>query len=276
MRAASWLVEALADDVYGLCRSMVRDPTVAEDLAQDAFSRALAGLSAFRGEASPRTWLLAIARHRCLDHLRRQRIRPDPLSDDDVSEELADPAPSEVSRVLCRSDVERGLMVLSETERALVVLRHGHGLSYAELARAFGIREGTVRMRVSRALKRMRAVLDEGDVCYSGVLESPPQSLPAPAPPPRRGAVRSKRLDRFEDSVFEDSVVQPSAPLESFSADEDAELDTLDIQDTAEVPAALVPPVDEARPDPVSRPAAPHLRRRAPASLRVRLAGLLP
>lgn len=151
-------MEALADDVYGLCRAMVRDEVLAEDLAQDAFSRALAGLGGFRGEASPRTWLLAIARNRCLDHLRRSRI--DPTDADDAWEEHPDPEPVAVDVLLSRRDLQRGLDVLSETERALVVLHHGHGLRYAELAAAFGIREGTARMRVKRALEKVRAELE--------------------------------------------------------------------------------------------------------------------
>ena len=48
---------------------MVRDSRLAEDLSQDVFARAFAALDGFRGEASPRTWLLKIARNRCLDHL---------------------------------------------------------------------------------------------------------------------------------------------------------------------------------------------------------------
>ena len=263
MRAASWLVDALADDVYGLCRAMVRDPTVAEDLAQDAFGRALSGLSGFRGEASPRTWLLAIARNRCRDHLRRQRIQPDRPSEEEVPEDHADPAPSEVSRVLCRSDVERGLMVLSETERALVVLRHGHGLSYAELAQAFGIREGTARMRVSRALKRMRVVLEEGDVCRSGSV------APSPASPKRRRA---------------SGPVMPFAGItggtydafDSMSVDEDDELDTLSFGDSLARPLPSGPPAERESVAAEPPPAAPNLRRRAPASLRARLVHLLP
>lgn len=224
VRAASWLVEALADDVYGLCRAMVRDDVLAEDLAQDAFSRALAGLGGFRGEASPRTWLLAIARNRCLDHLRRSRI--DPTDADEAWEEHADPEPVAVDVLLSRRDLQRGLDVLSETERALVVLHHGHGLRYGELAAAFGIKEGTARMRVKRALGKVRAelerpapmaqafdamALDEAEEeavprspqrARSGVFgglrrkrsalpeadEAPvPASAPAPAPPAPRG-----------------------------------------------------------------------------------------
>src|SRR6186713_3237593 len=74
--AASLLVRDHAPAVFALCRAMVRDPRLAEDLSQDAFARAFGALDGFRGEASPRTWLLKIARNRCLDHLDRERRAP--------------------------------------------------------------------------------------------------------------------------------------------------------------------------------------------------------
>src|SRR3970040_82043 len=70
-RAGEWVVRNDAGDVCSMCRAMVRERHVAEDLAQDAFSSAFTSLVSFRREASPRTWLLAITRNRCIDHLRR-------------------------------------------------------------------------------------------------------------------------------------------------------------------------------------------------------------
>jgi len=157
--AASLLVRDHAPAVLALCRAMVRDPRLAEDLSQDAFARAFGALDGFRGEASPRTWLLKIARNRCLDHLDRARRTPwagdsDPEPDDHAADEL--PPYDLLAR---REDAERAMAVLGESERALVVLHFGHGVGYPELADSFGLREGTVRMRISRALARMRAAL---------------------------------------------------------------------------------------------------------------------
>jgi hypothetical protein len=59
-----------------------------------------------------------------------------------------------------RDEVEAALADLSEGDRALVVLRFRHGLDYSELALTFGIKEGTARMRLSRALARMRTTLN--------------------------------------------------------------------------------------------------------------------
>jgi len=162
-RAAEWLVLRYADEVMGLCTAMVRDRSAAEDLVQDVFGRAFTGLGGFRGEASSRTWLLKIARNRCIDHLRARKREPWGVVDPDAELEPdalpdEDPLPSDL---LGRRDaVEAALEQLVEGDRALIVLRFRNGLDYKELAVAFGLKEGTVRMRVSRSLKRMRTALE--------------------------------------------------------------------------------------------------------------------
>jgi RNA polymerase sigma-70 factor (ECF subfamily) len=158
-RAATMLVERYAADVYALCRAMVRDARLAEDLSQDAFARALGALDGYRGEASPRTWLLKIARNRCLDHLDRARRAPW-TGDDDEPDDHAIEATPPIDAMMRREDAERAMAALSEHERALVVLHFGHGVGYPQLADSFGLREGAVRMRISRALTRMREALE--------------------------------------------------------------------------------------------------------------------
>lgn len=157
-RAAALLVRDHAPAVLSLCRAMVRDPRLAEDLSQDAFARAFGALDGFRGEASPRTWLLRIARNRCLDHLDHARRAPWTAGDDEPDDHAADEAPP-FDLLSRREDAERAMAALGESERALVVLHFGHGVGYPELADSFGLREGAVRMRISRALTRMRAAL---------------------------------------------------------------------------------------------------------------------
>lgn len=154
---------------------MVRDRELAEDLAQDTFARAFAGIDGYRGEAAPRTWLLAIARNRCLDHLAHARrapwgADPDPEPDAHVMDQ---PAPFDL--LANRDDAQRAMAVLAENERALVVLHYGHGVGYPELADSFGIAQGAVRMRVSRALAKMREAL------AVDAFEELEASIPSPA-----------------------------------------------------------------------------------------------
>ena len=186
--AALYLVAQHADEVLGLCRAMVRDETTAEDLSQDVFGRAFAALATFRGEASSRTWILQIARNRCIDHL---RVQGRTLRDADTSpDDAATPEPRIDDLLEARGQVHIGLASLEENERALVMLRFGHGLGYAELATTFGLSEGTTRMRISRAVAKMRMALQPPTPASAGfaaprrrAAQASP-SFPAPGAPP--------------------------------------------------------------------------------------------
>jgi RNA polymerase sigma-70 factor, ECF subfamily len=197
--AGAWLVEHHARDVFVLCRSMLRERALAEDVAQDVFASAFEKLQGFRLEASPRTWLLTIARNRCIDQLRRAGREPVELTEEgDESDRTPDRGPLPPELLSRRVDVDAALGQLLENERALVVLRFRHGLEYPELASVFGIKEGTVRMRLSRALVRMREALELRDGAIAAA-PAPAQSaapmpagaMPMPAgamPPPAFGA----------------------------------------------------------------------------------------
>jgi RNA polymerase sigma-70 factor (ECF subfamily) len=197
-RAAEWLVRQYASDVYGVCAAMVRDRAAAEDLAQEAFSKALGNLRGYRGEASPRTWLIAITRNHCIDYLRaRQREAPD-ARETFEADAYPDDAPLPAELLARQEDVRAALSSLAETDRALVVLRFRQGLDYAEIAEAFGLREGTVRMRLSRALARMRAALEapRGAPPVFAAAPSPmrARALPEPAAAGRRSAGAPPRI----------------------------------------------------------------------------------
>ncbi len=187
-RAGEWLVHRFAAEVVDLCGAMVRDQSLAEDLAQEAFGKAFTGLAGFRGDASARTWLLRIARNCCIDHLRAQSRHPwaeGSSNEQGLPEGQPDDGPLPPELLLRQQDVQRALAGLNEPERALIVLRFRHGLSYRELAGAFGLRPGTVRMRVSRALAKMREVLEGVDFAEPlGVAPSPaaPTATPRQAP----------------------------------------------------------------------------------------------
>ncbi len=197
--AAACLVGRHADEVYGLCRAMVRDDVMAEDLSQDVFGRAFGALASFRGEASSRTWILRIARNRCIDHLRSIQRQPWGSDEDGSAEEEPGLEPHVDDLLVRHGDVQRGLAALTEGERAMVMLRFGHGLEYAELADTFGLREGAVRMRVSRAVTKMREALRPA-----------PAGAPAPSAPTRARSM-ARRVERDEERA-ERAAPRPKAP----------------------------------------------------------------
>jgi len=67
-------VDLYGDFLYRFALSRVKDPSVAEDLVQEAFLAALKSRANFQGRSSARTWLIAILKHKIVDHI-RQRAR---------------------------------------------------------------------------------------------------------------------------------------------------------------------------------------------------------
>ena len=201
-------MERHAHEVIGLCRAMVRDGHLAEDLAQEVFSRAFTGLNQFRGEASPRTWLLAIARNRCIDHLRSVnrdpwRGAPDREGDPD---HYPDERPLASDLIARRAEIASAMEQLTEGERAMVILRYRHGLEYDELAHVFGLREGAVRMRISRALSRMRRAL-QPTMHDMQAVQAPQEAMRA-----RRTGAMGGALDEAAPRQSSVRQPQPAAP----------------------------------------------------------------
>ncbi|PVZ03895.1 sigma-70 family RNA polymerase sigma factor [Actinomycetospora cinnamomea] len=135
------------------------DASVAEELAQETYERALGSLRRYRGDAPARSWLLSIARRVAADHLRRRARRPvspATLAEDDrplghVSG--ADPAESVA--------VRHALAALDPDRREAFVLTQLLGLRYDEAASVAGCPIGTIRSRVARARADLVAALGE-------------------------------------------------------------------------------------------------------------------
>ena len=75
---ANW-VEQYGDFLYRFALSRVKDSSIAEDLVQETFLAALKSRSNFQGRSTARTWLIAILKHKIVDHIRK-RVR-EPASD---------------------------------------------------------------------------------------------------------------------------------------------------------------------------------------------------
>jgi RNA polymerase sigma-70 factor (ECF subfamily) len=137
---------------------------VAEDLTSDVFLKALRAMDRFdRSLASPRTWLLRIARNAVTDHLRALRRRGSlHVSLDRVPDLVAD-VPSADERVLEQERVQALLNCagsLRAMDQEVLSLRYGAGLDNGEIAEALGISANAVAVRLHRALKRLKKAVD--------------------------------------------------------------------------------------------------------------------
>jgi RNA polymerase sigma-70 factor (ECF subfamily) len=125
----------------------------AEDLSQDIFLKVFQNLSGFEGnEASFPAWLLTLARHQAIDHLRRGKAERGA-----VNPEVLETLPSRVEGPERRLEgveraglVHRGLRALPPELREVLILRDLEGLAYQELAETLALPIGTVKSRVNR------------------------------------------------------------------------------------------------------------------------------
>ncbi len=140
--------------VYRMCG----DVQLAEDAAQEAFLRAWLHLASYRPEASLRNWLYRIAVNAALDSLRKDQH----TQGDIESLSLADEHPGPEAELYHReraSRVREAILSLSESNRAVLVLREYGRLSYQEIAATLEVPVGTVMSRLNYARNRLRVLL---------------------------------------------------------------------------------------------------------------------
>jgi RNA polymerase sigma-70 factor (ECF subfamily) len=141
-------VRATQAEVCRLCAHL-GGPAEADDLAQEAFERALRALPGYRGDAPVRVWLLGIARRTCMDALRRHARRRR------LFDRLRN-LPVEAAPAAHGSAAEEELLAqLSPDRRSAFVLTQLLGLSYAEAAAIADVPVGTIRSRVARAREQL-------------------------------------------------------------------------------------------------------------------------
>lgn len=136
--------------------------TIVEDLAQEAFVRALRALPRFdpSGPARLSTWVITIATRVALSELRRARP-----ATGEIDEAHLPPVIGEHLRADRRRALARAIADLTDEQRAVFVLRDGHGFTETEVAEALEIEVAAVKSRLVRARARLRRSLGEdGDV----------------------------------------------------------------------------------------------------------------
>jgi RNA polymerase sigma-70 factor (ECF subfamily) len=126
----------------------------AEDAAQEAAVRAWRRRASCLTPEKPLPWVATIARNEALRIADREHA--DPL--DDLSKAAED---SREDEILGQADMERAIAGLSRRDRAVIRGRYWDDLDYRELGRLLHVPEGTARVRLHRALARLRQALVE-------------------------------------------------------------------------------------------------------------------
>lgn len=148
--------------LYRIALAYVRQPDDALDVAQEAFVKAFQHARDWREGAEPGAWLTRIAVNQAIDRWRRGRRRlaaEEPLGEDDRDLDLEAGEPSPERRLLgreLRERLERALRGMPERQRAVFVLRHYEELPLEEIGRTLGMKLGTVKSNLHRALLHLR------------------------------------------------------------------------------------------------------------------------
>lgn len=154
-RARARLYQDLAPATFGLIRRLIGGRRAqAEDLFQDTMITFYERLDTYRGEAPLGAWLRQIAISKCLMYLRspwhRARLEIERIDIDSTLPTASATNPESL-------DVERALVSLSPTARAVVWLYEVEGYSHEEIARSFGRTVSFSKSQLARAHRRLRA-----------------------------------------------------------------------------------------------------------------------
>ncbi len=144
-------------------RALLRNRADAEDLVQEALTRAVARADTFKAGTNLRAWLFTILHNVHVNQVRSKAARPDEVDVDSVESKLVS-QPRQEERVELR-EMMRALDELPEEQRKVLLLVALEGLKYEEVAEMLGVPIGTVMSRLSRAREAVRAKLaNEGSV----------------------------------------------------------------------------------------------------------------
>lgn len=155
------IVERHAADVAALAHRLLGWPQDVDDVVQDVFLAAYAGLKRFRGDCRLRTWLFTITVNTCRQHQRKRIFR------------LRRAAIDEGCPVLCTEEggeraamdtetfarVRKAVRALPPKHREVVVLRYLQGLDTREICELLGINANAMQVRLSRAKQQLRESL---------------------------------------------------------------------------------------------------------------------
>ena len=160
------LARAVAPQLYRAAHRIVRDLDAAQDATQLALVAIWRELPRLRDPERFEAWSYRLVVRQCLMELRSRRRRltvvPERAFDHDA--ERGEPSRADHSGAVSdRDELERAFRLLTEEQRAVVVLRHYIGLSLAEAAEVLGVPTGTAASRLHYATRALRAALDAND-----------------------------------------------------------------------------------------------------------------
>lgn len=163
--------------VYNLALKITGSRDDALDVSQDVFLKAYLNLDSFREDSRLSVWLYRLTHNACMDHMKRTR-RGNVISLDQEGDsgqeafEVPDPSPlpsDTVERREVSRQVWEAIGKLPEDKREVLIMREISGMTYAEIASALKIEEGTVKSRLSRSRLALAEIIKKSGTFSCGL-----------------------------------------------------------------------------------------------------------
>ncbi|MBD3220309.1 sigma-70 family RNA polymerase sigma factor [bacterium] len=163
------ILRANRDRVYGHALRSLRDADDAEDVTQEAFLR-LWRTDPDVPDARIGAWLLRVVHNLCIDHARRRRTvrtylgQPDPTALADLAAEPHPAAPGAgeaTGRI--GGELREAMAALTPETRSILLMHYEQGLKLREIAELIDANVSSLKVRIHRARKALRAVLEASD-----------------------------------------------------------------------------------------------------------------
>lgn len=166
-QAVERLVMSCQPSAFHLALSILDDPAEADDVAQEAFIKAMRGIPSFRADALFTTWLYRIIVNSCLGKLRKKRIRQrlNQLLFEGVRHGGQEDSAIEKQAIQDENtdQVMQAVNSLDDAHRLPVVLRYYQEMPITQIAQVLSVSTRTVHTRLKQALERIREALGEYD-----------------------------------------------------------------------------------------------------------------
>ncbi|MFQ5537873.1 MAG: RNA polymerase sigma factor [Gemmatimonadota bacterium] len=160
--------------VFSLIYRMVRDRTLAEDLAQETFIRAFNAIGSYKPSYKFSNWIFKIANNHTIDYLRKRKLNTvsihgsphassaEEAADSSFDVRSEDEAPDAfVENRELGGQIEAAIGALREEYRTVILLRHVEGYAYEDIAEIMDLPLGTVKTYLHRARNELKKLLSE-------------------------------------------------------------------------------------------------------------------
>jgi RNA polymerase sigma-70 factor (ECF subfamily) len=154
--------------LYAIAYRITGNREDALDVTQDALLKAFRRIGQWQPVSGFLPWLLRLTTNTAIDHVRwRSRRRHEPLEPadqtrgDHAARRLSDDPAVQARAGEIDGRVQRALVVLSPTQRAVFVMRHYEGLQLSEIADVLGCTVGSVKVHLFRAVRKLQAELKD-------------------------------------------------------------------------------------------------------------------